>query len=117
MWTDAYAQTAGQAPAANDPLSLIVNFGYIPLLFLIMYLLLIRPQQQRQKALQNQLAALKKGDRVLTAGGILGDVVGTRSNDKGALEVVILRIAENVKVEFAPSAITAVIPDKTESAK
>lgn len=105
MWSDAFAQAQTAAPAANDPLAWIVNFGYFPLLLVILYLLMIRPQQQRQKALQKQLEAMKKGDRVLTTGGILGEVVGTRD------DVVILRIAENVKVEFAKTAVVQVLPE------
>jgi len=68
----------------------------------IFYFLLIRPQQKRQKEMQKMIAALKKGDRVVTASGLYGTVVGMRD------DVLVLKIAENVKVEMLKSAVTAV---------
>lgn len=71
------------------------------LIFLIFYLLLIRPQARRQKEHAQMLTNLKKGDRVLTQGGLYGVVVGTKD------DVVVLKIAENTKVEVAKPAISA----------
>ena len=75
----------------------------IVLIFVIFYFLLIRPQQKKQKTHQKMLEAIQKGDRVLTSGGVYGTVVGVKEN------VVVLKIAENVKVEFAKSAISHII--------
>jgi preprotein translocase subunit YajC len=75
---------------------------FVPL-FLILYLLLIRPQQQQRKKLNEMLKALKKGDRVLTTGGIVGTVIGV--DDARA----VLKIADDVKVEFAKTAIVQVL--------
>ena len=72
-------------------------------MFAIFYFLLIRPQQTKQKQHQKMLESVKKGDRVLTSGGIYGSVVGVKEN------VVVLKIADNVKVEFAKSAISHII--------
>jgi preprotein translocase subunit YajC len=109
MWSDAYAQTPGAAaPAAAAPnpmIAMIVQFAPILLIFAIMYLLLIRPQQVRQKQLDQMLKNLKKGDRVATSGGILGTVVGV---DEGK---VVLRIADDVKVEFTKGSVTQVLPE------
>jgi len=84
---------------------MLIQFAPIILIFAIMYLLLIRPQQQRQKKLDEMLKSLKKGDRVVTSGGILGTVVGV---DEGK---VVLRIADDVKVEFTKPSITQVLQE------
>jgi|SRR6267378_4719319 len=106
MWSDAFAQAAGAAPAPNNPaIAMLIQFAPIVLIFAVMYLLLIRPQQQRQKALDQMLKNLKKGDRVVTSGGILGTVVGV---DEGK---VVLRIADDVKVEFTKPSITQVVQE------
>lgn len=82
-----------------NPLSMLV-----PILGMlaIFYLLLIRPQQKRQKETQKMIEALKKGDRIVTSSGLYGTVVGLKDN------IVVLKIAENVKVEMLKSAVTGV---------
>ncbi len=93
----AMARPQGGADAAPFWVQLVPFF----LIFVIFYVLLIRPQAKRQREHARMVAALKKGDEVLTQGGIYGVVVGTRE------DVVVLRIAENTKVEVAKQAITA----------
>ncbi len=90
------AQPGGQRFFAQ--LLLIVSF------VLIFYFLLLRPQQKRQKQVQTMLKSIKTGDRVLTVGGIYGQVLGIKE------DVVVLKIAEDVKVEFSKGSIQAVIP-------
>ena len=75
----------------------------IALIFVIFYFLLIRPQQKKQKEHQKMLEGVKKGDTVVTSGGMYGTVVGVKDN------VVVLKIAENVKVEFAKGSISQVV--------
>jgi preprotein translocase subunit YajC len=72
-------------------------------MFVIFYVLLIRPQQKRQRELQKMIESLRKGDRVMTTGGIYGTVVGVKDR------IVVLRIAENVKIEVAKQAISALV--------
>ena len=72
-------------------------------MLLIFYFLMIRPQQKRQKEIQKMLGAIKKGDRVLTASGLYGVVFGVKD------DVVVLQIADNVKVEMLKSAVTGVV--------
>ncbi len=81
--------------------------GLLPfiLMFVILYLLLIRPQQKKHRVHQQMLQTLKKGDRVLTTGGLFGTVVGIKENEN----IVVLRLAENVKVEVQKGAISAKI--------
>ena len=103
--TPAYAQAAGAGAA-----SAITSFVPLILIFGIMYFLLIRPQQKKLKEHKAMVEALRRGDQVLSQGGILGKVV--KVNDDGILEV---EIAEGVKVKMPRSAITQVM-SKTEPA-
>jgi len=110
MWNDAYAQaTGGAAPQAggstNPTLSVLLQMLQFLPLFVILYFLLIRPQQQQQKKLERMRRELKKGDRVLTTGGIIGTVVGL---DDGK---AVLRVADDVKLEFARSAIVQIMTE------
>ena len=88
--------------------------GMLPMLlfmFLIIYFLMIRPEQRKQKERQKLLSAIKKGDRVMTAAGMFGTV----ANVKDA--TVMVKIAENTSVEFSKSAITTILNnDGTEKA-
>ena len=68
----AYAQTAGGSGGVSG----LMSFLPFVAVFAIMYFLLIRPQQQRQKQLKSELKALRRGDRIVTAGGVVGVVSG-----------------------------------------
>jgi preprotein translocase subunit YajC len=72
-------------------------------MILIFYFLLLRPQQKRQKDHQRMLEAVTKGDRVLTNSGMYGTVVGIKD------DIAVLRIADDVKVEFSKSSIQSII--------
>ena len=78
------------------------------LMFLILYFLLIRPQQKRQKKHQVMLDELKNGDRVVTSGGLIGTVSGLKA------DVVVVKIADNVKVEVQRGSICKVLGKKGE---
>jgi preprotein translocase subunit YajC len=96
---------AGAAPGSNPLISTgLMLLQFLPI-FLIIYLLIIRPQQKRQKDLEKMLKALKKGDKVLTSGGMYGTVVGLDDAK------TVLKVADDVKLEFARSAIVQVIGD------
>jgi preprotein translocase subunit YajC len=90
------ADPSGAGPSPVSMLLPIVG------MLAIFYFLLIRPQQKRQKEMQKMIAALRKGDQVVTASGLMGTVVGLRD------DVIVLKIADNVKVEMLKSAVTAV---------
>jgi len=87
------------------------QFVPLILIFLIMYFLLIRPQQKKMKEHQAMVAALRRGDQVVTQGGMVGKVVKVK--DDGELEV---EIAEGVKVRVIQNTIANVV-SKTEPAK
>jgi preprotein translocase subunit YajC len=91
----------GQMNAAQP--SMFMNL--VPILFLIaiFYFLLIRPQQKQMKERKKMLESLKTGDRILTTGGIIGTIVNIRAEE---MEV---KIAENVKVKMAKSAVTSLV--------
>lgn len=76
-------------------------FQFLPviLVFAIFYFLLIAPMRKRQKALQTLVGNLKKGDRIVTNGGLYGTVAGVEE------KAVIVKVAENVKVKIAKSAV------------
>jgi len=79
-------------------------FGFflpIILIFVIMYFLMFRPQAKKQKDMRKMLDQLQKGDRVITIGGIYGSVAGMKDKDS----TVILKIADNIKIEVTKTAI------------
>ena len=81
------------------------------LLFVVMYLLLIRPQQKRQKEHDAVLAALKKGQKVRTQGGIRGEIVDLKDKE------VVLLIAERVKINILRSHIAGLADSETAEGK
>jgi preprotein translocase subunit YajC len=83
----------------------LLQFAPMFLIFALFYVLMIVPSRKRQKALQQLLDNLEKGDRVVTSGGLYGEVVAVT----GA--TVVLKVADNVKVKVAKSAITGLEPD------
>jgi preprotein translocase subunit YajC len=86
--------------------------GFLPIMLLIpvLYLVMIRPQQKRQKQWQSMLAAIKTGDRVTTAGGIRGVIVSIKD------DAIVIRVApDNLKIEVAKTAIASVTPQDSIS--
>ena len=102
--TPAYAQAAGGGGGA------FASFLPLILIFLIMYFLLIRPQQKKMKEHQAMVSALRRGDQVVTAGGVVGKV--TKVRDDGEVEV---EIAQGVNIRVVQHTITTV-RSKTEPA-
>ena len=106
--TDAYAQAAGGGAGGGSFLTSMVP---LILIFVIFYFLLIRPQQKKAKEHRNMVENLRRNDRVVTGGGIIGKVTKV-----GEGEEVEVEIAENTRVKLYRSTITAVL-SKTEPAK
>lgn len=103
--TPAFAQTAGAGAG-----SAFASFIPLILIFAIMYFLLIRPQQKKMKEHKAMVEALRRGDQVLTQGGIVGKV--TKVQEDGLIEV---EIADGVKVKVLRHTIAQVM-NKTEPA-
>ncbi|MFH1352041.1 MAG: preprotein translocase subunit YajC [bacterium] len=93
---------AAGAPA-QAPASAFTGFMPLILIFVIFYFLLIRPQQKQAKEHRKMLAALKKGDRVTTSGGIIGTIVGLGDKD------IVVKISDNCNVSFVRGSVTAVL--------
>ena len=90
---------AGGAPGGFDPTLLLV----IGATLAIFYVMLIRPQRKQQNELKKAVEALKKGDRIMTTGGIFGTVVGLKES------ILVLKIADEVKIEILKSAVASVV--------
>jgi len=108
--TPAYAQAGaaggGTAGILGSPIIMMV------LIFVIFYFLLIRPQQKRAKEHAGMVKALRRGDQVVTAGGLVAKVTKVGAEDDNEIEV---EISHGVKVKLIRSTITAVL-SKTEPA-
>ena len=105
--TPAYAQAAPGGDAAGFMTSLIP----LILIFVIFYFLLIRPQQKRAREHKQMVESLKRGDQVVTGGGILGKVTRVKEGEEIEIE-----IAENTRVRVYRSTIQAVL-SRSEPAK
>ena len=100
----ALAAAPASAASGNSGMAVFMQFFPLILIAVVGYFLLLRPQQQRMKQQAAKLDATKKGDSVITAGGILGKV--TKVED-GHVEV---EIAPNVKVRVVKSTLSDVMP-------
>jgi preprotein translocase subunit YajC len=102
--TPAYAQAAGSAAGSGGAAASFLSIAPLVLIFVAFYFLMIRPQQTRMKKLQASIGAMKKGDTVITAGGMVGKVA--RVDDIYAD----VEIATGVKVKMVKSTIVEVQP-------
>jgi len=104
--SNAYAQTT---TAAADPglMGNLTTFAPLLIMFVVMYFLMIRPQQKRQKEAKAMMDALTKGDEVVTAGGILGRVVQVKD------AYVTLEIATGTEMIVQKNAVTTLLPKGT----
>ncbi len=93
-----------QGTGGGSPMTLIFM---IIAIFAVMYFLMIRPQQRQKRQHQDMLGQLGKGDKVVTSGGLHGTVAGIKDNS------VIVKIADNVKVEVNRSAISQIVSSKS----
>lgn len=98
MISVAYAQDGGGGGGA------LMSFLPLILIFVVFYLLLIRPQQRRMKQHREMLGALRRGDRVVTGGGIVGQIVRVKGTDELTVE-----IADGVRVNVLRGTISAVL--------
>lgn len=100
----AWAQTTS-APASPD--AGFINLAIMILLFVVFYFLLIRPQTKRVKEHKQMVDSLKKGDEVVTQGGLLGRI--TQLDDY----FIVLEIAPNLEVKIQRQAVSAIVPKGT----
>lgn len=88
-----------QGQGGGEIYSTLIMFGLIIAIF---YFMIIRPQQKRQKEREALLGQIKKGDKIITAGGIHGDVIGVED------KTLLIEIADKVKVKIERSSISVV---------
>ncbi len=115
LLTNLYLLVAeAQAPAATPPPAGSAISAFMPLIiiFAIFWFLLIRPQQKEKKAHQQMLTNLKKGDKVITSGGIYGTIFDVKDT------TLILRIGDkDMKIELLKSAIASKQQEETSAEK
>ena len=105
----AYAQAA-TGGGGGDMLASLTQFAPLILIFGVFYFILIRPQQQRQKEMKVMLGQLKRGDRVVTGGGIVGTVQRVPPDKDGKpVSEIEVEIAPNIRVTVLRETITSVI--------
>jgi preprotein translocase subunit YajC len=104
--SNAYAQTAA---GAADPglMGSLTTFAPIIIMFVVMYFIMIRPQQKRQKEMKTMMDALGKGDEVITVGGVLGRV------SKVADAYVTIEVAAGTEIVVQKNAVTTLLPKGT----
>jgi len=102
---------APQGAEASGPEALLSTFLPFIAIILIMYFLMIRPQNKKRKETERMLSALKKGDKVVTIGGLHGTVQSVKES------TVIIKADDNVKLEFLRSAVSSVITASKEEKK
>ncbi|GAB6053922.1 preprotein translocase subunit YajC [Magnetospira thiophila] len=105
FFSPAYAQAAGAQPGGMEGL---MSMAPLVLIFVVFYFLLIRPQQKRAKEHKAMLEALRRGDKIVTNGGLIGTITKVVNDDE-----VMLEIAEGTKVRVMRAMIAQVMA-KTE---
>ena len=95
--------TPAYAPAAGGGAGAIAQFIPLILIFVIMYFLILRPQQKRMKEHRAMVEALKRGDQVITQGGLIGKVTDVKDDE------VTVELAQGVKVRVVRATIAQVV--------
>lgn len=85
--------------------SLVSTLLMFALIIGIFYFMILRPQQKRQKERQKMLDAVKKGDKIVTAGGLHGTIAGLDE------KTVLIQVADNVKMKFERSAVASIVKE------
>jgi len=102
---------APEGGAGGSGGSMVTTFITFGLIIVVFYFLIIRPQRKRDKDTKAMISAVKKGDKVVTIGGIRGTVMSVKET------VVVLKVDDNTKLELNKSAVSTVLEKKGESTK
>ncbi len=103
---DAFAMGGGAAPGGQQSPLLLQLMPFI-LMFAVIYFLILRPQHKKQKQQQQMIESLKKGDRIVTSGGIHGKITGVKEKEG----ILVVWIAKDVQIEVSRGSVTAVAGD------
>ncbi|MBT5832102.1 MAG: preprotein translocase subunit YajC [Candidatus Latescibacteria bacterium] len=101
------ASTGGEQP------NMLVTMLPFVLMFVVMYFLIIRPQHKKQKDQQTMIDALKKGDKVVTSGGVHGTITGVKDKES----ILVIQVAKDVQIEVSRGSITKVAQAKEDKGK
>lgn len=100
----------GGQPTSSDgsePNFLMQMFPFL-LIFVVMYFLLIRPQHKKQRQQQEMVDSLKKGDKIVTQGGVHGSIVGIKEKEG----VLVVQVAKDVRIEISRGSVSRVLDNK-----
>lgn len=95
--------------AAGSTGSMMTTFVTFGLIIVIFYFLIIRPQKKRDRETKEMLAAIKKGDKVVSIGGIHGTVVAVKET------TIVVKVDDNTRIEFSRNAISSIVNRKAET--
>lgn len=107
MLTTMLTIAMGPPPGAEGQQSPLFMFGWLGIMLVLFYMMLIRPQRRREKERQEMLSKVKSGDRVLFAGGMIGVVANVKE------KTYVIKVAEKTKVEVVRGAVSQLL-DKGE---
>ena len=102
---------APEGGAGGSGGSMVTTFITFGLIIVVFYFLIIRPQRKRDKDTKAMISAVKKGDKVVTIGGMRGTVMSVKET------VIVLKVDDNTKLEFNKSAVSTVLEKKGENTK
>lgn len=108
MFADIAYAAAAPGPATSGP-SPLMQFAPIIIIILIFYFIVYRPQSQERKKLREKIEHLKKGDRILTSGGIYGTVVSTKGKK------IRLKISDSVNIDLSKAYVSMVLEQSDEA--
>lgn len=106
----AYALGCAPADSGQQP-NPIASFLPFVLMFLVLYFLLLRPQMKKQKNQQRMIDELEKNDEIVTSGGIHGTILNIKD------DILVVKIADNVKIEISRAAVSRVKNKEDASGK
>ncbi len=100
-----------QAQGGNGTMQMVSTLVTFGLVFVVFYFLIIRPQNKKQKEMQKMIEAVKKGDKIVTIGGVHGTVHSVKEG------TVVIKVDDDCKIEFSKSAIASVVAKGEEKAE
>lgn len=98
----------GGQPGSEGTSGILGMFPFI-LMFVVIYVLIIRPQHKKQKQQQAMVDALKKGDRIVTSGGVHGTIVGIKEKEG----ILVVQVAKDVRIEVSRGSVSQVAEKKS----
>jgi preprotein translocase subunit YajC len=105
--SEAFAQAAPAAAAAESPLSAVTSMLPLVLMFVVLYFVMIRPQMKRQKEAKAMIDALAKGDEIVTAGGMLARIKNVGDS------YLTIEVTSGVEIQIQRTAVVQVLPKGT----